>query len=134
MSTSYAEPKTTVNHVQAFFETHDVIHLANDAVYTDMNTGEVTKGKEAIGKMLHFMYHVAFDAKAEIINTIITGDKALLEARFTGRHIGEFAGIAPTQKQIDVPLCVSYMVNEEGYIKEGRIYMLSGVLMQQLQN
>ncbi len=45
-----------------------------------MGTGEETKGREAIGQMLHYMYHVAFDAKADVHNTIITEQSALMES------------------------------------------------------
>src|SRR5687767_3414919 len=77
-------------------ETHDVKYVAEDAIFRNLGTGEEYKGREAIGGMLHFIYHVAFDARAEVTNYIITEDKAMLEGLFKGRHIGEFAGIAPT--------------------------------------
>ena len=84
--------------------------------------------------MLHYMYHVAFDAKAIVNNTVITKDHALLEASFAGKHIGEFAGVPATGKQVNVPLCVTYDLNEDGLIKNGRIYMLMDVMMQQLKS
>ena len=123
---------TTQQNMESFFKTHDAKYVAEDAVFKNMSTGEETKGREAISGMLHYMYHIAFDAKAEIINTIITGDKALLEAGFKGRHVGEFAGMQPTNKEVNVPLCVSYDL-EDGLIKQARIYMLSDVMMRQLQ-
>ena len=123
---------TTQQNIEAFFKTHDAKYMAEDAVFKNMGTGEETKGREAIAGMLQYMYHIAFDAKAEIINTVITEDKALMEANFKGKHIGEFAGLAATSKEVNVPLCVSYDL-ENGLIKQGRIYMLSDVLMRQLQ-
>ena len=123
---------TTQQNMQSFFNTHDAKYVAEDAVYINMSTGEETKGRDAIAGMLHYMYHVAFDASAEIINTIVTEDKALLEASFKGKHVGEFAGMQPTNKEVNVPLCVTYDL-EDGLIKQGRIYMLADVLMQQLQ-
>ena len=118
--------------MESFFETHDAKYVAEDAVFTNMSTGEETKGRDAIAGMLHYMYHIAFDATAEIKNTIITEEKALLEADFKGKHVGEFAGLQPTNKEVNVPLCVSYNL-EDGLIKQARIYMLADVLMQQLQ-
>ena len=50
---------------------------------------------------------------------------------FKGKHIGEFAGLAATNKEVNVPLCVSYYL-ENGLIKHARIYMLGDVLMQHL--
>jgi predicted ester cyclase len=123
---------TTQQNIESFFKTHDAKYVAADAVFTNMSTGEETKGRDAIAGMLQYMYHIAFDAKAEIINTVITEDKALLEAKFKGKHIGEFAGLAASNKEIDVPLCVSYDL-EDGLIKQARVYMLADVLMRQLQ-
>ena len=70
-----------------------------------MNNSELTIGREAVAKMLHYIYRVAFDAHAEITNTIVTNSKAVLEANFVGKHIGEFAGFQATGKNVKVPLC-----------------------------
>lgn len=118
-------------NLKAYSETHDVKYVAEDAVFKNLNTGEEYKGRAEIGAMLHYMYHVAFDAKAEVINLVVTEDHAVLEGYFKGRHIGEFAGIKATQKEVDVPICITYDL-KNGMIKEGRIYMLSGVLLNQL--
>ena len=118
-------------NVEAYFNTHDVQYVAEDAVFTSMNTGEETRGREAVGQMLHYFYHVAFDARAEITNKVITEKKAVLEFNFVGKHIGEFAGMQPTNKEVNVPTCVSYDL-ENGLIKKGRVYMLFDVLMNQL--
>lgn len=114
-------------------ETHDVKYVAEDAVFKNLATGEEYKGRDAIAGMLEYVYHVAFDARAEVHNYMLTENNAMLEGYFKGTHIGEFAGFAPTNKEVNVPLCVSYDL-EDGLIKEGRIYMLGSVLMQQLQS
>ena len=99
---------TTKENMEAYFQTHDVKYVAEDAVFKHMSTGDEYKGREQIGGMLHYMYHIAFDAKAEITNRIITEKKALLEFNFVGKHIGEFAGMQPTNKAVNVPTCISY--------------------------
>ena len=119
-------------NAEAYFNTHDVQYVTEDAVFVSMNTGEETHGREAVGQMLNYFYHVAFDAKAEITNKFITEKKAVLEFNFKGKHIGEFAGIQPTNKEVNVPTCVSYDL-ENGLIKKGRVYMLIDVMMKQLQ-
>lgn len=124
--------KTQAN-MEAYFKTHDVQFIAEDAVFINMATGDETRGREAIRNMLHHIYHVAFDAKAEIINQVITETNALLEAKFKGRHIGEFAGMQPTNKEVDVPLCVTYEL-KNGLIEKARVYMLVNVMMQQLHD
>jgi predicted ester cyclase len=78
------------------------------------------------------MYHTAFDADAEVKNLIFADGKAVLEADFVGKHIGEFAGIAATNKNVRVPLCVTYDL-ENDQIKRARVYMEMPVLLKQLQ-
>ncbi len=122
---------TTQQNVLAYFNTHDVKYVAEDAVFRNLSTGETHKGRVEIAAMMHYMYKVAFDAKAEITNYIITENKALLEGLFKGKHIGALAGIPATNKEVSVPLTVSYNL-KNGLIQEARIYMLTDVMMQQL--
>ncbi len=119
-------------NLTAYAKSHDVEYVTEDAVFYNMGTGEEYHGREEIGNMLHYIYHVAFDAHAEPSNMVVTENKALLEGRIKGTHIGEFAGIPATGKQIDVPLCVTYDM-EDGLIKEARIYLMGNILMEQLQ-
>ena len=120
-------------NVEEYFKTHDTMYIASDAVFKNMTTGEETKGRKAIAEMLHYIYHVAFDATAEVTHTMISDKNAVLEANFTGKHIGDFAGVPATGKQVNVPLCVTYDLNNEGLIQTARIYMLTDVMMQQLK-
>ena len=136
MSESLQQNETTsktLANMESYIKTHDVQFVAQDAVFINMSTGEQTKGREAIGNMLHYIYHVAFDAKAEIKSQSITETKAVVEASFKGKHIGEFAGQQPTNKEVDVPLCITYDL-KDGLITEARIYMLTDVMMHQLQS
>jgi len=121
----------TQKNILDYFQNHDLNYVAEDAVFRNLSTGEVYTGKAEIGAMLHFMYHVAFDAKAETVNYVIAENKAVVEAYFKGRHIGEIAGLKATDREIDVPLCVSYDL-KDGLIKQARIYLLGEVMMNQL--
>jgi len=121
----------TQKNMLAYMKNHDVQYVAEDAVFRQMDSGEEYRGRAEIGAMLHYMYHVAFDAVAETKNYIITEDKAMFDGFFKGRHIGAFNGLQPTQKEVRVPICVTYDL-KDGFIKEGRIFMLGDVLMQQL--
>ena len=76
-------------NMEAYIRTHDVKYIAEDAVYTNLATGEETRGREAVGEMLNYIYHVAFDAKAEVNNSIITADKELLFGRHCNRNTGK---------------------------------------------
>lgn len=109
----------------------DTSMMAEDVVFTMMANGDETRGPEAVQQMLHYFYHVAFDARAETTNEMIADGKAMWEGYVVGKHIGEFAGVPATGKEFCVPLCVVYDVEDE-QIKRARIYFEMPVLMAQL--
>jgi steroid delta-isomerase-like uncharacterized protein len=109
----------------------DTSMMAENVVFTMMANGQETRGPEAVLQMLHWFYHVAFDARAETANEIIADGKAMIEAEVVGKHIGEFAGVPATGKQFRVPLCVVYDVEGE-QITRARIYFEIPALMAQL--
>ena len=116
---------------QYFGSEHSTDALADDVVFTIMGTGEEHHGPEAVGQMLAYFYSVAFDATAEMKNFIYGEKGATAEFELVGKHIGEFAGIPATGKEVRIPLCVTYDV-ENSKIKRARVYFEMPVLMQQL--
>ena len=109
----------------------DTSILADDVVFTSMNTAEEDRGPEGVSQSLNYIYHVAFDARFELRNLIVDGGIGATEADFVGEHIGEFAGIPPTHKHVRVPLCVVYEVEDEK-IKRARIYFEMPAMLEQL--
>jgi predicted ester cyclase len=71
--------------------------------------------------MLNWIYHVAFEAHAEITNWMLDEKHGMVEGYFVGKHTGDFAGTAPTGNEIRGPLCVTYDLRD-GQITRGRIY------------
>jgi predicted ester cyclase len=124
--------KLAQKNMRDYLRLHDARYVAEDAVFINKATGECIEGREAIGQMLQYFYHIAFDAHAEYTHVLVLEDQALSEGLFIGKHIGEFAGIPATGKIVSVPLCVTYTM-EKGLIKEARIYMMTDALMKQLQ-
>ena len=109
----------------------DVSMMADDVVFTVMSTGQEHRSPSGVLQMLDYFYHVAFDASAKTKNTIFADGKAVVEGDFVGKHIGEFAGIEATNKDVRVPMCVVYDL-ENDQIKRGRVYFEMPVLLQQL--
>ena len=112
-------------------EHSDVSVMAEDVVFTIMATGQEHKGPQGVQQMLQYFYQIAFDATAETKNFFVADGKAVLEADFIGKHIGEFAGIPATGKDVNVPLCVVYDL-EKDRIRRGRVYFEMPALMAQL--
>jgi hypothetical protein len=130
-----AAAQMTVEQTRAIMEpyaaSHDPQYLTDDAVFIHMATGERHEGREAVGRMLNYVYHEAFDAHAEPLALSVGEGTATLEATFVGRHIGTFAGIEATGREVRVPLAVTYEVTPEG-ISGARIYMAMSVMFAQL--
>ncbi len=110
----------------------DLSMMADDVVFTSMASGDEHHGPDGVRQMLQYIYHVAFEAGADIKNMIYDDGKAVMEADFVGKHIGEFAGVPATNRQVRVPLCVVYdLANDR--ITRGRIYFEIPALLKQLQ-
>jgi steroid delta-isomerase-like uncharacterized protein len=109
----------------------DLSMMADDVVFTVMATGEEHRTPEGVRQMLEYFYRVAFDAVAETRNTVFDDGKAVVEGDFVGRHTGEFAGVPATNKEVRVPLCVVYDL-ENDRIRRARIYFEMPVLLRQL--
>lgn len=117
--------------IEPYLSSHDARYVAEDGVFIDMASGQRHEGREAVAAMLDYVYHRAFDARAEMSNHVVAAGKAVVEGLFVGTHIGEFAGIPATGREVRVPICVAYDVAEDG-IKEARIYIQGTVMMRQL--
>ena len=109
----------------------DVSMMSKDVVFTVMATGQENHGPEAVLGMLTYFYHIAFDASATTRALLLDEDHAAVEGDFVGKHIGEFAGIPATGKDVRVPLCVIYDL-ANGEITQGRVYFEMPALMAQL--
>lgn len=116
---------------QAYSENHDVQYVAEDATYTDMSTGQEYRGREAIAGMLHWFYHVAFEARAEPTSMLVDGERAAAEAMIVGRHIGEFAGVPATNKEVSVPISIHYDFRD-GQIAAARFYFAVPAFLAQV--
>ena len=109
----------------------DLSMMADDVVFTNMATGEVFAGLDALREMLHNVYHVAFDAHAEHGVVMVDDSHALLEGTIVGRHTGEFAGVAATGKDVRMPLCVVYDFHNDQIVR-ARIYPEVSVFLAQV--
>ena len=93
--------------------------------------GQVRKGPEA-GLAISQMFANAFpDGKIDIQKITATGDTAIVEFVGRGTHTGDLMGIAPTGRQVSIPVCEVYELRDGKIIAE-RQYMDMLVMMQQL--
>jgi predicted ester cyclase len=106
-------------------------YFTGDVVLTAVGTGRYAVGREAAVRQMRDMHERAFDAHIEVKSLLVDDDKAAVEADFAGPHIGEFAGIAPTGREVLVSYAVVYDLRGD-QIRELRIYFPMAVLTEQL--
>ena len=105
--------------------------FTDDVLWTTMETGEQIRGREAVRDYIVALHTVLFDARPVVRGLVASGNVALLEADFVGRHIGDMGGVAATGRDVNVPYCVVYDIRGE-QIAALRAYLPVGALMQQL--
>lgn len=74
--------------------------MAPDAVASGLaQDGQATTGPEGF-RRFHQMFRSAFpDMRITIDDTIVEGDKACVRLTFTGTHLGDGIGLAPTGRR-----------------------------------
>lgn len=106
-------------------------YFADDVTIEVVGSGQTGQGRAEVEGMIRYIHEQAFEARPELKSLCVDGTRAALEADFVGRHTGEFAGIAPTGRDIRVPYSVHYDL-DSGRIKALRIYGLASDLIRAL--
>jgi uncharacterized protein (TIGR02246 family) len=103
-------------------------HAENGIVISP--TGGVLEGRADI-EAVYGMYFAAFpDMVMHRDQVLIDGDRVVLIARFRGTHSGEFFGLVPTGRQVEVQAAIIMRVADGVVVEERRIYDFTGVLVQ----
>ena len=96
--------------------------FAPDVVWTTMETGDQTRGRQAVRDLIVGLHKQAFDAHPELVGLVCGDGTAAIEAVFDGTHTGEFAGVAATGAHLRVPYAMGYDVSG-GVITALRAYV-----------
>ncbi len=72
--------------------------FAPDVVWTTMETGEETHGRQPVRDLMVGLHTQVFDARPELVSMVCDDGIAVIEAVFAGRHTGEFAGLPATER------------------------------------
>lgn len=104
-------------------------HASNGVVISP--TGGVLEGRREIERI----YRLWFTAFPDLVfaneDLIVDDQRIALLCRVSGTHGGEFFGVAPTGRRIEIPAVFVYRLNEDGLIQhERRVLDFTGVLIQ----
>jgi steroid delta-isomerase-like uncharacterized protein len=131
----------TMDHSATMRRAYDLINagdlegfgglLAEDFVEHEETPG-LAPTKEGVLEFFR-MYRTAFpDLRMDVEDLLASGNKAVARVRARGTHDGEFMGMPPTGKGIEMQLIDIMQFDEAGLVREhwGVVDMLS--MMQQL--
>jgi uncharacterized protein (TIGR02246 family) len=93
-------------------------------------TGGVLEGREAI----EHIYQVWLRAFPDLVflheDMIVEDDRVAALCRIAGTHGGEFFGVAPTGRRLEIPAVCVYRFEDRFIMHERRILDFTGVLVQ----
>ncbi len=93
-------------------------------------TGGVLEGRDEIARVYNLWFSAFPDLVMRDDGAIIDGGRAVQILRFSGTHAGEFFGLPPTGRRVEV-LIASVLTLADGLIAdERRIYDFTGLLVQ----
>jgi uncharacterized protein (TIGR02246 family) len=93
-------------------------------------TGGVLEGRAEIER-IYRVWFVAFpDLTFTTEDLLVDDDRAALLCRVTGSHSGEFFGVAPTGRRIEVAGAFIYRLENGLIVHERRILDFTGLLVQ----
>ncbi len=123
------------NEIAKAWNARDFNQLRNlmhaDYTYTGSDGKEMAGGQEA-GLAIARMFASAFpDGELEVKRVYAQGDTAIAEMVGRGTHGGEFMGIPPTHRRVEVSIC-NVMELRDGKCYREREYMDMLAIMSQL--
>jgi len=106
-------------------------YFADNVTFTLVGANQEVTGREAVEQFIRYFHEQAFDAHPKLKTTIVEEDRAAAEIDFVGTHIGEFAGVPASNKNVNVPYAVVYDFQDDK-ITALRAYIPMDALLQQI--
>jgi uncharacterized protein (TIGR02246 family) len=118
---------------EAAWRARDAVALAADHAADGVvvsPTGGVLEGRAEIER-IYRVWFIAFpDLMITTEDLLVDGDRAALLCRITGSHAGEFFGVSPTGRRIEVSGAFIYRLQDNRIVHERRILDFTGLLVQ----
>lgn len=136
MSETATEAEQLVRQYADLWEEQDVSSISDVVPESFVHKTPPAPGGEARGHdgVEQFMRQIssAFsDLQIEIVDTLTSGDRAMIEAKFNMTHTGEFNGIPPTGREVEIQSLGKVRV-ADGELQEYVEYINLQELLEQL--
>jgi steroid delta-isomerase-like uncharacterized protein len=120
-------------HVEAE-NRHDVvasIATFHTPRYQVFPMGIIHDGAQAVGELLSGMFKGFPDFTVEIVKTHHSDDAVILEVKMKGTHLGDWAGLKPTGREMNVPVACIFEFDGNRLVCE-KVYFDMATLMNQI--
>ena len=121
------------NRREAAWGARDAHALASDHAPDGVvvsQTGGVLEGRAEIERIYRVWFLGFPDMTFTTEDLLVDDDRAALLCRITGTHLGEFFGMPPTGRRIEVSGAFIYRLQDDQIIHERRVLDFTGVLIQ----
>jgi len=106
-------------------------YMAEDATYEDLAINQIHKGRDAIKAFVDETNVFSPDYRFTVVSVQQSGDQYATEWEMAGTHLGEAAGLPPTNKPYRIRGISVGRVDADGKIAENRDYWnMADFLMQ----
>jgi steroid delta-isomerase-like uncharacterized protein len=105
--------------------------LTQDCVFEDIALGERTAGRAAAAAYYERWWRGFPDLTWSTVALHMAEDEAIAEGIFRGTHQGEFLGLAPTGRKIELPVAI-VVAFADGRMARERLYYDLATLLRQL--
>jgi steroid delta-isomerase-like uncharacterized protein len=93
--------------------------------------GDPSDGEEAVRELLQGFMDGFPDFHADIGKLHHAGDAVIIEGLITGTHDGEWAGIQPTGRRVEVPIAAIFEFDDDRLLCE-KVYMDFAAVLTQI--
>ncbi len=118
---------------EAAWRSRDVAALAADHAPDGVvvsPTGGVLEGREEIERVYRVWVTAFPDLVVTVTDLLIDGDRVVQLLDVVGTHAGEFLGLSPTGRRLQVVGAFIYTIRDNLIVHERRILDFTGVLIQ----
>jgi steroid delta-isomerase-like uncharacterized protein len=105
--------------------------LCEEPVYKIMATGEEHRGKEAVASFYSGLFESVPDATFDLQNVYMSEAGVVEESVLRGTHRGEWMGVKPAGRKIELPLTIVFPM-KDGAILGERLYFDRATLLNQM--
>jgi steroid delta-isomerase-like uncharacterized protein len=120
-------------HLENAHDLEGIIATFGDAArYDDQPWNAHYVGREQVRAFYTQLLHAVPDLHIDIRHRHSAEDTIILEVIICGRHLGNWRGLSPTGRRIELPLCGIYTFDKQDRLAGEKIYYDRATLLGQL--